>query len=142
MSRSYEAASVSEMSQEGLTNPSVAFRDASQTLPSNVSFTPDLVIDGGDVVADVKYSLLGSDWSRSHLYQIIAFAKAFGASKGIVLGFTESGATPSTVDVEGIEVSAIGWKANSELGPGQTRDSFLSKLVGRLELELHRTPLA
>lgn len=104
--------------------------------PSSVSFTPDLVIGGGDVVADVKYSLLGSDWGRSHLYQIIAFAKAFDASQGIVLGFTESGATPPTVDVNGIEASAIAWEADLEREAGWARDCFLSDLRGRLGAEL------
>lgn len=121
--------------REGLAGEHRVEKKGRDLPPTGVSFTPDLVIDDGHVVADVKYSLLGSDWSRSHLYQIIAFAKAFGASKGIVLGFTDSGAPPPTVDVNGIEVSAIGWKADSEREAAWARDRFLTDLGGRLRLE-------
>lgn len=48
-----------------------------------ISFTPDIVFGSGEIVADIKYKIIGADWTRSDLYQIVAFGTAFRAAGGL-----------------------------------------------------------
>jgi hypothetical protein len=41
-------------------------------------------------IGDVKYKILTEDWSRTDLYQSIAFATAFNSPVGCVIGFAET----------------------------------------------------
>jgi hypothetical protein len=34
-----------------------------------MTLNPDIVVDDGSAIADVKYKLAGEDWNRSDLYQ-------------------------------------------------------------------------
>jgi hypothetical protein len=55
----------------------------------------------------VKYKLSTSDWNRGDLYQTIAFAEAFGASRGIVVRFRRP-------DTPGAAELRVGRKSVSE----------------------------
>lgn len=55
--------------------------------PTRMTINPDLVFDGGAVVGDVKYKLTHAEWSRSDLYQAVAFATAYRARAALVVGF-------------------------------------------------------
>jgi len=79
-----------------------------------LSFDPDLVIDHGRLVGDVKYRVArSSDWQSPERNQLLAFAAAFGSRKAVVVGFASDPAhTPPGLIVgpsNPVEIHAINW---------------------------------
>jgi 5-methylcytosine-specific restriction enzyme subunit McrC len=93
---------------------------------AGLTFTPDLVFAGGRVVADIKYKVLGPDWMRSDLYQIIAFGTAFHATDAAILGFehTALDKTPKALRVGGVQVRALCWNADPVLTAASSACEF------------------
>src|SRR5205814_9710564 len=52
---------------------------------STLTFNPDFLFQDGLAVADVKYKLLGSHWTRPDLYEVLAFATAFKSTSCAVI---------------------------------------------------------
>ena len=61
-----------------------------QLVGSSMTLNPDLVVDDGLAVADVKYKWKGTDWPRSDLYQIVAFAVEYRSKVAALIGFRRS----------------------------------------------------
>lgn len=94
----------------------------------SVSFTPDLVINDGDIVGDVKYKLFSSDWNRGDLYQIVAFCTAFRSEQGFVLAFKPPAVeSPPETRVGDVQVRPVSWPADPELGPGEAFEEFRTR---------------
>jgi 5-methylcytosine-specific restriction enzyme subunit McrC len=68
-------------------------KEGRQATGSSLTFNPDLVFGADSAVADVKYKLSHGEWTRSDLYQVIAFSEAFGTDRGAVIQFRGSGAS-------------------------------------------------
>lgn len=99
-----------------------------------VSFTPDVVIDDGPWVADIKYKVRGPDWHRPDLYQVLAFAEAFGAERGAIFAFaagTSSAAMPP--EVGNRVVSPVDWPAHPDIGASMAAGTFMDPVQGWVE---------
>ena len=71
--------------REGLLDLVPVTKSGLQLKPSKLSLHPDLIF-GVHAIGDVKYSLLDSDWKRSHLYQAVAFATGYRVPHAAVFG--------------------------------------------------------
>lgn len=99
-----------------------------QPTPS-VSFTPDLLINDGEIVGDVKHKLFTSNWNRGDLYQIVAFCTAFQAEQGFVLGFQEpEKEMPPTIQVGDVQLQAVAWPADPDLTPGEANEMLQARM--------------
>lgn len=85
---------------------------------STLTFNPDLVFDGGRVVGDVKYKLSGGEWDRADLYEVIAFAEAYRAPRGLIVRFRKPG-VPAVADlvVGAMSVHEVTWVADPSVDP-------------------------
>jgi hypothetical protein len=85
---------------------------------SMLRFDPDLVFDNERAVGDVKYRLSKEGWSRPELYQIIAFAEAYQAQHGAVLGFRKRNRSPLPELLVGRKrIRELAWIAEKDLAP-------------------------
>lgn len=84
--------------------------------PSKLTLNPDLLF-GNVAVGDVKYSLLSSNWNRSHLYQAVAFATGYCVSRAGVFGFTSSDESPPELQVGPVHVRPFTWLAKEKVTP-------------------------
>jgi 5-methylcytosine-specific restriction enzyme subunit McrC len=85
---------------------------------STLTFNPDLVFEGGQAVGDIKYKLLGGDWHRADLYQVIAFAAAYRARNGCLVGFRAQGSSPlGALRVGDTTVHELAWDADPSIAP-------------------------
>jgi len=97
--------------------------------PSKLTLNPDLLF-GNIAVGDVKYSLLGSDWNRSHLYQAVAFATGYRVSRAGVFGFTSSDLRPPGLQVGPVHVRAFTWLAKEEVTPEVAEAKLVNEAHG------------
>src|SRR4029079_4215071 len=96
---------------------------------SALTFNPDLVIEDGLVVGDVKYKLLGGEWRRSDLYQVIAFATAYRTRYGCLVGFRPPGtAQLDPLSVGDIHIEELAWEADPTLTAAQARQRFVAQV--------------
>jgi 5-methylcytosine-specific restriction enzyme subunit McrC len=85
-------------------------RKTGRALSGSFTLNPDLVFDGGLAVGDVKYKDIDPDWSRSDLYQVIAFAAGFDCDCAMIVGFSDgSTAGPTGIRFGKIGVGAFAW---------------------------------
>lgn len=84
-----------------------------------ITLNPDLVVDGGRIVGDVKYKYFGGDWDRASFNQIVAFASGFEAERGFIVGFRqrEDGLVPLPAAVGKIRVRKFAWVASPGTDP-------------------------
>jgi len=54
-----------------------------------LTFSPDLVFGAPSAVGDVKYKLSPGEWTRSDLYQLVAFATGFRVHHALLVRFRE-----------------------------------------------------
>jgi 5-methylcytosine-specific restriction endonuclease McrBC regulatory subunit McrC len=103
------------------------------------TFTPDLVFVRGRVVADVKYKLLGADWIRSDLYQIIAFGTAFRAAHAAIFGFQHSEADeiPRALRVGDVRVRVLCWNADPAVAATSAATDFGDRVAAWLQAVEH-----
>lgn len=97
-----------------------------QLKPSKLTLNPDLVF-GSIAVGDVKYSLLSSEWKRSHLYQAVAFAAGYRVSRAGVFGFTTTGPSPPELQVGPVHLRAFTWLANEAVAPQVAEANLVSE---------------
>jgi hypothetical protein len=88
---------------------------------------PDLVFDDGAAVGDVKYRHLATDWSRSDLNQVVAFATAFHAPKCGLFAFKkqEAAELPRAVPVGSVRATSFGWLASASSEPAESAASLI-----------------
>ena len=95
---------------------------------SRLTFTPDVVVDHGAVVADVKYKIARGDWRREDLYQITTFATVFGSTFAAVIDFTPPGiGSASALVVGGIRLAHLPWSADPALPPTLAATDFVTR---------------
>jgi hypothetical protein len=86
-----------------------------QVTGASMTFNPDLVFNKGLATGDVKDKISAKDWSRTRLYQAIAFATIYRTNHAAVIGFTRPGSqAPPPVAVGNIELRHIDWPAAPE----------------------------
>ena len=97
-----------------------------ETRVAGVSFSPDLVFNDGQAAGDVKYKLSDGTWSRSDLYQAIAFAVAFNTHHAIVIGFstTDSAGLPDATPGR-YRIRYITWRAKEGEDATHARNDLL-----------------
>lgn len=105
-----------------------------QLKPSTMTLNPDLVFNSGESVGDVKYKVLGTEWQRPDLYQLVAFATGFRANMGVLVHFArERGEQLPSVKVGHVQLHAASWFAQDDLDPtvalGDLADRLRSILV-------------
>ena len=92
---------------------------------STLTFNPDLVFALDDAVADVKYKLSADQWSRADLYQVTAFAEAYGASHAAIVRFRDGAhAALAPLQVGGIRVSELTWPCDLDVTPTEAEVSL------------------
>lgn len=87
-----------------------------------ISLNPDLLIEGGQAVGDIKYRHFGGDWDRASLNQIVTFATGFGAKSGFIVGFGRGPHARMSVQVRvgDVAVRKFAWDASSDAHPEQS----------------------
>jgi 5-methylcytosine-specific restriction enzyme subunit McrC len=101
--------------------------------PSSLRLTPDLVVNDGFAIADIKYKLADAHWDRNDLYQAVAFAAGFRTLKAAVIGFTKVGhVTLPEVQVGDIAVSPLMWKAHPDLVPEDAATDLIAQMTSWL----------
>jgi len=60
-----------------------------QLTGTTLTFSPDLVFSAPSAVGDVKYKLSRGEWTRSDLYQLVAFATGFRVHHALLVRFRE-----------------------------------------------------
>ncbi|MQF63917.1 hypothetical protein FIM03_01280 [SAR202 cluster bacterium AD-802-L14_MRT_200m] len=104
--------------QKGLAPHHVVGRSSKKLQPDGISINPDVVIDNGVAVGDVKYKLSQPDWNRSDLYQVIAFAAGYEAKRCVLLNFSKDPALQKRSVVFGeIELTELSWPADENIDP-------------------------
>jgi len=85
---------------------------------STFTLNPDLVFGGGLAVGDVKYKNIDPEWSRSDLYQVVAFAAGFDCDRAVIVGFSNgSTAGPIAIRFGKIGVEAFAWDVSPSSEP-------------------------
>lgn len=64
-------------------------------------------------VGDIKYKLLGNEWSRPHIYQAVTFAEGYGVSATAVLGFSKQGRDASRLQIGAKDIASLNWNLPS-----------------------------
>jgi len=94
--------------------------------PTRLTINPDLVIDDGVAIADVKYKLVDPKWYRPDLYQVVAFATGFGTGHGAIMNFSEPEYESSrTLTVGGVKIDELHWPADENIDPQIAADQFV-----------------
>lgn len=105
---------------------------------STLTFSPDLLFDGGIATGDVKYKWLGREWKRADLYQAIAFAVAFDTDLAALGGFRATPLLePRRVVIGDIEVREFEWIANSDVPPEEAASILAGSLDEWLSVREH-----
>ena len=102
---------------------------------STMTLNPDIVVEGGMAVADVKYKLASREWNRGDMYQVVTFAAGYRTPFGAVVDFRESATPPlPTVQVGETSVAQLSWPADGSLSPdaaaARLANSFSTWLQG------------
>jgi 5-methylcytosine-specific restriction enzyme subunit McrC len=87
---------------------------------STLTVNPDLVFDTGDQqrVGDIKYKLMGAEWNRPDLYEIVAFAAAYRAPQCALISFRADAVEPlAPLEVGDFTVHDIRWDARASTAP-------------------------
>ena len=108
-------------------------KEGRQLRGSRLRFNPDLVCDRGVAIADVKYKLSMGEWTRADLYQIIAFAEAFGSSDGAIVRFRAS-QTPRLPDlvVGSKRIREVTWIADASEPPAAAAEGLVNDVISWL----------
>ena len=92
---------------------------------SAMTLNPDIVVEGGLAVADVKYKLTTGEWNRADLYQAVAFATGYRTPFAAIVDFRvpDAPALP-TVPVGDTTVVELSWPADPSLTPDEAAASL------------------
>jgi len=97
---------------------------------SGLSINPDLVFGNTLAIADVKYRVIGKDWTKSDLNQVVTFATGFRTKAAAVLGFsTEFMPSPRPVSVGEVDVKAFTWIAREGEDPQVSAGVLAGELI-------------
>ncbi len=103
--------------RDGLADIVKVERRGLQLVGTALRLQPDLVF-GKRAIGDVKYKLCTSEWQRSDLYQITAFASGFRLTHGGLFGFVlDPSLSLPQLSVGEIELRAFLWNASSDVAP-------------------------
>jgi hypothetical protein len=103
---------------------------------TTMRMNPDLVFGDIAAVGDVKYKLMSTDWSRSDLNQIVAFAAAARTNTGIVIGFHPSEtATLPAVGVGEFDIIGVSWRADEDVDPRTASEELARHVQSLLQIE-------
>lgn len=92
-----------------------------------MTLNPDIVVESGMAVADVKYKLAKAEWNRSDLNQIVTFAAGYRTLCGAIVNFREPDTSPlPMVPVGDTTVVELSWPADASLKP----EEAASRLAG------------
>ena len=96
-----------------------------------ITLNPDVVIDDGRVVGDIKYKYFGGDWDRASLNQIVTFATGFSAKRGFVIGFRRglAGHAPMQATVGQVQVRKFAWNASGDADPDGSAAALRQELA-------------
>lgn len=98
---------------------------------ANMTINPDLVFEDDSIraIGDVKYKLVGPEWDRSDLYEVVAFAAGFRVDRALMSLFAEPGheALPPTKIGDHL-ITQVCWPADASLTPGQAATQFAEEL--------------
>jgi 5-methylcytosine-specific restriction enzyme subunit McrC len=98
------------------------------------TLNPDVVINNGAFIVDIKYKLAQSTWSRPDVYQLVAHATGFRSKEAALIYFdTTHVVCPTPVTFGDLPISYIVWNANTGVDPAQAA----SKLAESLRLQLN-----
>lgn len=101
---------------------------------STMTFNPDLVVNDGLAVADVKYKIASDDWDRGDLYQIVSFATAYRAKQAALLSFARSRfPTTTQLRVGDMQVRRLFWPASDDVSPSVASSAMCDQFVTWLE---------
>lgn len=96
---------------------------------SYLTVTPDLVFEGKNAIGDIKYKLTTDQWGRPDLYQSVAFAEAFSASRGVVISFSSSGIKrPPVANFGDISITSLSWPVGDNWDPSLAESALLSSV--------------
>ena len=85
---------------------------------TSMTLNPDIIVDNGIAVADVKYKLAGSEWKRSDLYQVVTFAAGYRSPFAAIVDFRPPEVSPlPLVPVGDTSVIQLSWIADRSLEP-------------------------
>lgn len=91
-----------------------------QLTPSYHTLNPDLVFDDGQMIGDVKYKLAGTDWVRSDLFQVVAFAAGYQAHGGSIVAFARGEhPQPPPLQVGHMAFRHFVWRALESMSPAE-----------------------
>lgn len=97
---------------------------------STLTFNPDLVFDHGRAIGDVKYKLSRGEWDRADLYEVIAFAEAYHATRALILRFREPAvATIPDLVVGAKTVREVTWIADPSIQPVDAANAVVDEVV-------------
>lgn len=97
---------------------------------SGLSMNPDLVIDKGSAVGDIKYKLQTMHWNRSDLYQSLAFAAAYRAVDVLLVSFHQGEVpTPTQLKVGEIRCRMVAWDARPDVSPQIAHRQFEKEVI-------------
>lgn len=102
---------------------------------SSMTLNPDMVVEDGLAIADVKYKLSGKEWNRADLYEVVTFATGYRTPFAAIIDFREPETPPvATVPVGDISVAKVSWPADASLKPDEAAscvvDEFSTWLRG------------
>ena len=93
---------------------------------TSLRLQPDLVLDGGQAIADVKYKLHNGSWNRSDLYQVTTFATGFGAKRVAIFCFDQRTAGDRAPDLRigDVALHTICWPCDPHTTPSEAADTL------------------
>jgi 5-methylcytosine-specific restriction endonuclease McrBC regulatory subunit McrC len=100
--------------------------------PSSKTLNPDLVFDGGDAVADVKYKIAGADWVRSDLYQAVAFATGYRTERAAIVTFGDPHSALAPLQVGDVTVTHLLWPNDARVAPAEAADTLAIQVASWL----------
>lgn len=90
--------------------PDYKMRPRRRHVGPGVTVNPDIVIDESGAIADVKYKVTSKKWRRNDLYQIVAFAEAFGTERAALIDFAKENQCTPMLQVGGIAIMNLTWQ--------------------------------
>ena len=108
-------------------------KETRRMMPSSLSLTPDLVVNDGLAVVDIKYKLAGAGWNRADLYQAVAFAAGFRTQEAAVIGFAKVTSPPlPAVRVGEFGVTSFTWRALAAVAPSDAAAELIGDVTAWL----------
>lgn len=106
---------------------------------SSITFNPDIVIDDGSAIADVKYKLATNAWSRPDFNEVVTFAVAYRATHAAIVNFRSSDTSALPDERVGNKtVVELSWPIDGSISP----DTAASEIAGAFSRWMQKLALA